>query len=192
MSAVNYTNFLPPGPGDVRSPCPGINALANHNIIPHSGKGLTVDMMRRAMEDAYNIGPDVATAFAVGGLAISSHPFSGTFDLDGVAKHGAVEHDGSLSRDDLDVTGDVSTFRKDIWDTVVGHFDGLTETTLETAAKARLDRIEAQRQRNPTFTYGPKEALLSYGETSLYLSVMGDPYVKRFSHIALSGIDNNA
>jgi hypothetical protein len=23
--------------GDVRGPCPGLNALANHNYIPHSG-----------------------------------------------------------------------------------------------------------------------------------------------------------
>lgn len=29
--------FLPPGEGDFRGPCPGLNALANHNFIPHNG-----------------------------------------------------------------------------------------------------------------------------------------------------------
>lgn len=29
--------FVPPGPGDQRGPCPGLNALANHNYLPHNG-----------------------------------------------------------------------------------------------------------------------------------------------------------
>ena len=29
--------FRPPGRGDQRGPCPGLNALANHNYLPHDG-----------------------------------------------------------------------------------------------------------------------------------------------------------
>lgn len=29
--------FVPPGKGDLRGPCPGLNAMANHNYIPHNG-----------------------------------------------------------------------------------------------------------------------------------------------------------
>ena len=29
--------FVPPGSGDQRGPCPGLNALANHNYISHDG-----------------------------------------------------------------------------------------------------------------------------------------------------------
>ncbi len=29
--------FVPPGKTDLRGPCPGLNAMANHNYIPHSG-----------------------------------------------------------------------------------------------------------------------------------------------------------
>lgn len=29
--------FQPPNKGDQRGPCPGLNALANHNYIPHNG-----------------------------------------------------------------------------------------------------------------------------------------------------------
>jgi hypothetical protein len=30
-------SFQPPGAGDFRGPCPGLNALANHKFIPHNG-----------------------------------------------------------------------------------------------------------------------------------------------------------
>lgn len=29
--------FVPPGAGDQRGPCPGLNAMANHNYLPHNG-----------------------------------------------------------------------------------------------------------------------------------------------------------
>lgn len=29
--------FVAPGPTDQRGPCPGLNALANHGYLPHSG-----------------------------------------------------------------------------------------------------------------------------------------------------------
>jgi hypothetical protein len=29
--------YVPPGPGDERGPCPGLNSLANHNFIEHNG-----------------------------------------------------------------------------------------------------------------------------------------------------------
>ena len=29
--------FVPPSTNDLRGPCPGLNALANHNYLPHDG-----------------------------------------------------------------------------------------------------------------------------------------------------------
>ena len=29
--------WVAPGPGDIRGPCPGLNALANHGYFPHNG-----------------------------------------------------------------------------------------------------------------------------------------------------------
>ena len=29
--------FVPPSASDLRGPCPGLNALANHNYLPHDG-----------------------------------------------------------------------------------------------------------------------------------------------------------
>lgn len=37
ISTTGANAFVPPGPGDIRGPCPGLNSLANHNYIPHNG-----------------------------------------------------------------------------------------------------------------------------------------------------------
>lgn len=37
ISTTGANAFVPPGPGDIRGPCPGLNSLANHNYLPHNG-----------------------------------------------------------------------------------------------------------------------------------------------------------
>lgn len=37
VSTTGANAFVPPGTGDQRGPCPGLNALANHNYLPHNG-----------------------------------------------------------------------------------------------------------------------------------------------------------
>lgn len=37
VSTTGANAFVAPGSGDIRGPCPGLNALANHNYIPHNG-----------------------------------------------------------------------------------------------------------------------------------------------------------
>lgn len=39
----------------------------------------------------------------------------------------------------------------------------------------RYTRVTTEEARDPKFTYTPQQFILSYGETALYLSVMGDP-----------------
>lgn len=37
VSNTGAHKYVPPGSGDQRGPCPGLNAMANHNYIPHNG-----------------------------------------------------------------------------------------------------------------------------------------------------------
>jgi hypothetical protein len=37
VSPGSPNQYVAPGPGDVRGPCPGINAAANHDFLPHNG-----------------------------------------------------------------------------------------------------------------------------------------------------------
>lgn len=37
--------FVPPSGNDQRGPCPGLNAMANHNYMPHNGIGTMEDFI---------------------------------------------------------------------------------------------------------------------------------------------------
>lgn len=37
VSTTGQYAFVPPGANDLRGPCPGLNAMANHGYIPHNG-----------------------------------------------------------------------------------------------------------------------------------------------------------
>lgn len=58
---------------------------------------------------------------------------------------------------------------------VLSYYKGKTKTDIPTASKAKYSRVQDSAKRNPTFTYGPREFILSYGETALYLQTMSDP-----------------
>ncbi|KAJ7184897.1 Chloroperoxidase [Mycena filopes] len=53
--------YVPPGPHDMRGPCPGLNALANHNFIPHDGI-VTLENSIAASMTVFAMSPVVATA----------------------------------------------------------------------------------------------------------------------------------
>lgn len=176
VSAIDFGQWSPPGPHDVRSPCPGLNAMANHDILPHSGKGMTLDMLTKAMKETFNFGLDIRTVLAIGGLLSSPHPFGGMMDLDDLDKHNYIEHDGSLSRAPYHQSGDDHTFRQDIFDQVLSFYPNATKgtTSISQASKAHRHRVRTDAQ-TPGFSYGPKQAILGYGETALYIMTMGDP-----------------
>src|SRR4051794_20570082 len=101
-----------------RSPCPGLNTMANHGWLPRSGKNIDIDAIRSAVSGAYNYAPttfdgafEQAAAFNLTTTGNSS-----TFHLADLAKHDAVEFDGSLSRNDF-YFGDDLHFAPAIWAT---------------------------------------------------------------------------
>lgn len=57
-----FTKWTPPGAGDVRAPCPGLNTLANHNFIHHNGKNMTIPHLVEGLAAGMNIGPDFSIA----------------------------------------------------------------------------------------------------------------------------------
>jgi hypothetical protein len=152
-----------------------LNSAANHNICPHNGKGYTIPILTQCLETAFNLGADAS--IAIGALGIASNPdaLSLQFDLDQLDRHDVViEHDASLSRADAS-TGNNYSFNQTIWDTVLAYYDGMSTTSISAASKARYMRVTTEAENDPSFTYTPVQLVLSYGETALYLSTMGDP-----------------
>jgi len=71
--------YVAPGPTDLRGPCPGLNAMANHNYIPHNGVA-TISQFIQGTNDVFGMGLDLATFLAVYGAV-----FDG--DLTSVSLH---------------------------------------------------------------------------------------------------------
>ncbi|KAF2789084.1 Cloroperoxidase [Melanomma pulvis-pyrius CBS 109.77] len=182
-AAVDFGNWQPPDPGDARSPCPALNSLANHNIIPHDGKNLTVPLLVKAIVEALNVSVELATTVATAGLRTSSNPGSGTYTLDDLKKHNIIEHDGSLSRKDVDMGGN-GEFSQETFDEFLGFFGGKEEITIPLAAAARWrahlfrnlwGRIQSAKKSNPKFTFTASGQFNSYVESSIYMQLLKNP-----------------
>lgn len=64
----SFTTRTPPGPGDLRSPCPGLNSLANHGFLPHDGKGMTIPVLVKGLADGLDVGADFPTVIGTASL----------------------------------------------------------------------------------------------------------------------------
>jgi len=195
---VDWSNWSPPGDGDgtvpslimntessyterfstVRSPCPAINALANHNILPHNGKAITQAMAVEALTTAFHLDSHIANTFSFAAVGANPDRDAHSFDLDHLAKHGYIEHDVSLSRGDT-AFGSNSKFDKDLFDEVIRGLYARSGdmTNWNSADEVRYERVRASRARHAKegkgWLFGLKEAIASYGETALYLSLLG-------------------
>jgi hypothetical protein len=118
-----------------------------------------------------------------------------SFDLNDIDEHNfPIEHDASLSRADYYLDNDDNySFNQTIFNEVSAFYSGMSETSIPVAAKAKYARVQEEAGRDPRFTYTVQQFVLSYGETALYLLVMGDPvtgvapleYVKIFFGLSL-------
>jgi hypothetical protein len=155
-----------------------INALANHHVLPHSGRGITKPMAVDALTKSINLSSGISNVFASVALMTNPDHATHSFDLSMLDKHGIIEHDVSLTRNDV-AFGDNHTFDSEVWKRVIGTYEGLTTTDFKTVSKARYDRVQASKeahvQAKKDWQYGIKEFILSYGESALFLSLLGDP-----------------
>lgn len=172
-----FTNWTAPGPGDVRSPCPGLNALANHGFIHHNGKDLTIPHLLTGLAQGLNMGADFTVLIGAAGLLSAPNPFGGSFDLNHLDQHNfVIEHDGSLSRGDA-YFGNNYAFNETIFDSFLANFHGADVTSVSSSSAARWSRIQDSMRTNPTMVYGLREFIFSSGETAIYVQTMSSPTV---------------
>ncbi|CAD0022981.1 unnamed protein product [Aureobasidium pullulans] len=168
--------YVAPGANDIRGPCPGLNAAANHNLVD-------------AQQNLYNVGYDLATLLAALGLTLTDGDlvteklsigcdattrtsFSPllTGSEPGLDGHNKFEADSSLTRNDYFLAdGDNYSFNGTLFgmmqDTCQGNFNR------ENLSKYRLQRYEQSRAENPNFFFGPLTLLL-YGASSFLYTLM--------------------
>lgn len=173
LSSRSLSEWSPAVEGDSRSPCPALNALANHNILPHNGRGIS----RQILVDAFreiNVDAGVSGGLYLGAQRLGLLSEDGILDLNSLNRHeNGIEHDGSLSRAD-EFDGDNHSFNQTIFDEYMSNFEGLETVTLKDAAIARFARIKETKKRNPEMTYTFLQSFFSNGETALLMGALGD------------------
>ncbi|KAI0300583.1 Chloroperoxidase [Multifurca ochricompacta] len=136
----NSHEWCPQQPGDVRSPCPALNTLANHGYLPRDGKQLTPAIMIQALQEGYGLSTPLAYLLVYGGTALLGQ--AGAFGLDDLARHNRIEHDASLVHNDTPDRDEYAPISPDA--KLVGEFLHRAEDgqimTVEDVARARVER----------------------------------------------------
>ncbi|KAI0368133.1 Cloroperoxidase [Pilatotrama ljubarskyi] len=165
-SAHNDHPYCPATPGDSRSPCPALNALANHGYLPRDGRGLTATQLSSAIQEVYGLSPVFAALLAYGGVARCGT--KGKLDLHDLAVHNLVEHDGSLVHADAAPGEKYAPINVDV---------ALLRQLLETSSTNYLslkDLTQAQVTRQASSPpLHALQSLVSKGELDLIMEVFG-------------------
>ncbi|KAF7116919.1 hypothetical protein CNMCM5793_005549 [Aspergillus hiratsukae] len=80
---------------DSRSPCPALNALANHDILPRSGKHITYKQLSHAIQHAYNLAPSLADQLTASAYQLDQG--RGWIDLQDLSALNVIQHDASFT-----------------------------------------------------------------------------------------------
>jgi len=94
-----WPEYTPPGAKDSRSPCPALNALANHGILPHDGRNIPFTDLCKAIKENYNFSSTFS--FFVPHYAaemLGRDYYKDTVNLSDLNVHNGIEHDASLTR----------------------------------------------------------------------------------------------
>ncbi|OWZ08135.1 Chloroperoxidase [Phytophthora megakarya] len=154
-----------------RSPCPALNALANHGHIPRDGKDLTPVVLGHAIMKVYNFDKTLLDLIF---LALPS-----IFTLADLGDPNFIDHDASLVH--VDSFFQVEPFKVNM--TLVDEFLSMGEDignrrgrvlTKRSVARFRRHREIECAHDNPEFSMSALASFVAYGEASFILLGLGD------------------
>ncbi|OJJ52387.1 hypothetical protein ASPSYDRAFT_189715 [Aspergillus sydowii CBS 593.65] len=165
--------WIAPGSDDSRGPCPGLNTLANHGYLPRNGTGITLDILKDAMLEGFNIEHSDAELLFTQAIRTSPDwPLTLSFDLADLGRHGILEHDISLSRSDA-YFADPNPFNETVWAETESYFT-TPMITVDQLAKARMGRLATSKKTNPEFELSWLADGFSWGECASFFEIMAD------------------
>ncbi|KAJ7092296.1 Cloroperoxidase [Mycena belliarum] len=169
--------FMPPKPTDARSPCPGLNTLANHGYLPRSGANFTIEELMDASKEAFNLDwAPILVAAKFGLLSSEDRSSFSRMNLKALNLHNLIEHDASVSRGDFgDGTGDSVHFDEKFFSVLANKNPGVDYYNVSAAGETQRDRLAHSVATNPLVVNTRKEFLLRSRESALYLSIFGNP-----------------
>ncbi|KAI0036738.1 Cloroperoxidase, partial [Vararia minispora EC-137] len=161
--------FIPPRPSDRRSPCPALNALANHGYLPRSGNHVTVPQLVKAMHAVYRVTVPLGTLLAVIGAWLCGTGWS--LDLHDLAEHNKIEHDGSLTHADARPGAEYAPVKpdQDLLKQMLTLAPGSGHITLQDLIHYRVRRDATLPRPLSSFHKG-----IAFGEIAFTLELFGD------------------
>ncbi|EME39685.1 hypothetical protein DOTSEDRAFT_91962 [Dothistroma septosporum NZE10] len=195
ISVTGEHEFQPPGEGDQRGPCPGLNALANHGYIPRDGVVSLLGAVS-AMNAVYGVSVELAAVLAVMGTVWTGNPLSlnPSFSIGGTDSevqnllgnllgllgeprgishsHNFIEADSSPTRNDLYVTGDPVTMNltnfEAMYDLIAANDNDTA--TLDVIIEHAAVRWNQSVATNPYFYYGPVTGMIARNAGYCFIS----------------------
>ncbi|KAM0702300.1 hypothetical protein Q7P35_011210 [Cladosporium inversicolor] len=158
--------FVPPSGDDLRGPCPGLNAMANHNFLPHNGYA-TITQFIEATNQVVGMGPALGGFLAAFGATIDGSGLA--WSIGGTptpAQAGLLPGGNGISGSHNKYEADASPTRPDLYEagndykTVAAQFQQLIDAspgsvTMESLTSFRSQRFDTQIANNPYFFNGP-------------------------------------
>lgn len=164
--------YTAPGPNDIRGPCPGLNAAANHNFLSHDGV-VTFSELVDAQQNVYNVGYDLAVLLATLGVVADGDVVTGKLSIGcdatsrtallpllgsqpGLNGHNKFEGDTSLTRNDYFLAnGDNYSFNGTLFAAMKTVADRVSGGNFDrnTLAAYRSQRYDESVQQNPNCMY---------------------------------------
>lgn len=154
--------------GDVRSPCPALNTLANHGFLPRSGRNIRPHTFIHGLQAGYNISYPLAAFLTWGSFMLLGQ--WNKVSLGDLARHGCVEHDGSLGHRDAPPDAE---YAPSSWD--AEYVQRLLDHSAD-GAGLRLRDIALARVKREAEYPAPMDALhaeIARGEMGMVLALFG-------------------
>jgi hypothetical protein len=152
-----------------RSPCPGLNVLANEGVLPKDGRNITQEMLKNAIVGTYNLSPNLASLLALQAFKLDADG-ADTIELSDLNKHDTIEHDASLTRNDVG-QGDNHSLQPKLLQALLDDAEG-DYITVDSLIKSRNRREEASEAAGGV-PLDFRKGILAYGESALLLQALG-------------------
>jgi len=146
--------------------------ITHQQLSPQSGKNITLDMFKSALNEVYNVDPSFAQTLATNALQGVPHVEAGpnALNLADLNKHDVIEHDASLTRNDA-IQGDNHSVQPGLVQALLDDAQG-DYLTVSSLAKSRARR-DADSKKAGSPSLGVKMQTLANGEAALILQVLG-------------------
>ncbi|KAF9520336.1 hypothetical protein BS47DRAFT_1254540, partial [Hydnum rufescens UP504] len=157
--------WIAPGPGDLRAPCPALNTLANHGYINRDGRNLNLYTLVKAQVEVFNISYPLALSLAIEAVFLCGNGL--TADLKQVRAHNKIEHDASLSRDD--VPGNSWQRNPELVNSLIADSGTIEGLSFKDMARVRVRREKTLGNKHLDFAH----LRIALGEACLTIGVWG-------------------